>query len=174
MAAVKTTKEAEPTLLDKLKTQAQLMGVDYLEDITERALRAKLLEALGNAQEGDVLTNAELEAINKDSNRLMRCIVTPMAAHTKNLQGQLFSVGNSRMGFISKYVLFNEEYHIPKIIYDHIKEVETQFFVDVKVNGERVKQSKMAKAFGIQDLPPLTEEELKELAKVQYARNATA
>lgn len=169
-AAVKTTKDDEPTAFDKLKAQAQIMGVEYRDDITEKALRKRLMDVLEQAQEGEVLTNAELTALNQESNKLVRCIVTPMGAHMKDLQGQLFSVGNSVLGYVSKYILFNAEYHIPKIILDHIQQVETQFFVNKTINGQKVKESKMTKAFGVQILPDLTKEELAELAKAQAAR----
>ena len=173
-AAVKTTKDAEPTSFDKLKTQAQIMGIEYRDDITEKALRKRLMDTLAAAQEGDVLTNAELTELSQESNKLIRCIITPTASHMKDLQGQLFSVGNSVLGYISKYILFNAEYHVPKIILDHIKQVETQYFVNKKVNGQIVKESKMAKAFSVQELPNLTKTELAELAKAQAARGAVA
>ena len=59
-------------------------------------------------------------------------------------------------------------------ILDHIKQVETQYFVNKKVNGQIVKESKMAKAFSVQELPNLTKTELAELAKAQAARGAVA
>lgn len=170
--APKLNKDVETTTFDKLKAQAQIMGVDFRDDITEKGLRKQLMDALEQAQEGDVLTNAQRTELERDSTRLIRCIITPMASHMKDHQGQLFSVGNSVLGYISKYILFNAEYHVPKIILDHIKTVETQYFVTKVINGEQVKESKMRPAFGVQELPNLTAEELADLAKSQMARSA--
>ena len=180
MATAKTTakeapvqEETKATPLGKLKAQAEIMGIEFRDDITEKALRQKLLTALEDAQEGNtVLDNKELNALNRESHKLVRCIITPMASHMKDHQGQIFSVGNSVLGYISKYVLFNTEYHVPKIIVDHIKNVETQFFVKRKVNGEQITESKMGRAFSVDILPNLTEEELADLAKNQLARSA--
>ena len=69
---------------------------------------------------------------------------------------------------MKKYVAFDIEYHIPRIIYNYMKEKEYIQFVKVKdKKGNTNTTSRLAKEFNIEILPQLTEQELKELAQRQ-------
>lgn len=160
--------------LDMLKAQAAILGVEYREDVTENALRKLLLDALNQADTGETITNAERKKVAEDSTKLVRCIVSPNNPQQKEYQGQLFSVGNSVIGYISKFVLFNAEYHVPQIILDHIQDQQMQYFVNKKVGKNTVRESKLRPAYTVSILPALTKEELEELAKNQLARTAIA
>lgn len=170
--AVTTKKEdVKPTELEMLQAQADIMGIPYRNGITVKALRKELLEALTD-DVGEELTNTKRSDIEREATKLIRCIVTPMASNMKEHQGQLFAVGNAVLPVIAKYILFNAEYHVPQIILDHIKAQELQYFVTAKVSGRDVRVPKMRKAFSVEILDPLTDEELKELARSQENRNA--
>lgn len=166
----KTT--AAPTELELLKAQADVMGITYKSNITAKTLRKNLMDALTEDDDSEGMSNADRNLLEAENTKLVRVIVTPMASHMKDHQGQLFAVGNAILGVISKYVLFNAEYHIPKIILNHIQEQEMQYFVRAKVNGQDVRESRMRKAFSVEVLDPLTADELKELGRSQENRNA--
>lgn len=162
----------QPTEIELLKTQADILGLEYKGNVSARALRKQILDTLNNADDSEGMSNDDRVAAEAESTKLIRCIVMPNAAHMRDYQGQLFSVGNSLLNSVSKYVLFNTEYHVPKIILDHIQAAEMQFFVTRKVNGREVRESKMTRAFNVTILDPLTKEELAELARSQENRNA--
>lgn len=168
----KTTPKAKPTQLELLKTQAEIMGIEYREDITEQALRKQLMDALAQADSGETISHADRKKLIKDSMKLERVIISPNATHMKEHQGQIFSVGNSILGYVNKFVLFNAEYHVPKIILDHIKDQKMQFFTTKVVNGEQLRESKLRPMYTVEVLDPLTKEELEDLAKSQAARHS--
>jgi hypothetical protein len=62
---------------------------------------------------------------------------------------------------IKKYIPFNNEdgWHIPNILLDHLKAAECQIFAKVTRNGQEFMEPKNIKAFNVEILPPLTEEE---------------
>lgn len=107
---------------------------------------------------------------------LRRIIVTPNDPNMNDYPGMIFSVASSRVTkgkMIKKYVPFaNEEgWHVPDIIYNHIKNAEMQKFKQVKMaNGEKQPQAYITKRYSVELLPPLTREELKALAAAQGAR----
>ena len=88
----------------------------------------------------------------------------------KEWEGEIFTVGNAVVGSVKKYVPFNadEGWHVPYIIYEALRERQCQIFVSSKTkNGVTMRQGKMIKEYAIEVLPPLTEEELKDLAQRQ-------
>ena len=70
--------------------------------------------------------------------------------------------------------MFNADdgYHIPKIIYNSMKDRECTVFINKRVNGENVKVGKQIKAYSIEVLEPLTQEELEQLGRDQKARQS--
>lgn len=178
MATSPNTKkqEAAPVVLaselELLKTQAGIMQLEYPEDVDAKALRKIIMGALSEADNGPDMTNKSREELNRESNKLIRAIVMPVAAHMREYQGQLFSAGNSVVGVISKFIQFNTEYHIPNIILKQIEAQQMQYFVSKKINGQDVREAKMAKAFNVTILPTLSQEDLNELARGQENRNA--
>jgi hypothetical protein len=89
----------------------------------------------------------------------------------KEWEGEIISVGSARIGTYKKYVPFNtgsEGWHIPKIMYDFLKERKCSVFQTILDNkGNKVRRSRLVPEFSIEVLPPLTREELKELARTQ-------
>lgn len=171
--AVSTKKVDEsPSVLDNLKTQADIMGIAYNPKVTAKDLRKQLLASLAEDDDGDENTGEERQRIEREAMKLVRCIITPMDNQLKEHQGQIFTIGNSIIPMTAKFVLFDEIYHLPKIMVDHIKEQQMQYFVNEKRNGKTVRVSRMRKAYSVQELEPLTKEELAELARSQENRNA--
>lgn len=184
--------------LTALKARADLMGVHYHPSIGLEKLRdkinaaieqtsdilseAKALEAAQNAADAVTATPVVAETEGqfrarkkREANELVRVRVTCMNPAKAEWEGEIFTAGNSVVGSFTKYVPFNndEGWHIPRIIYQMMKDRMCQIFVSAKDSrGNTVRQGKMIKEFGIDVLPDLTPEELAELARRQAATNA--
>jgi hypothetical protein len=106
----------------------------------------------------------------KFAGRLVRCIVTCMNPEKKKWQGEIISVGSAKLGTFKKFVAFNtpDGYHIPQIIFDMMKERKCTVFVDSRdARGQKIKKGKLIPEFSIEILPPLTPNELSDLARRQ-------
>lgn len=121
------------------------------------------------------MTSAQLRnQRKKEANELVRIVVVCMNPNKKALSGEVFTVSNSVVGTFRNYVPFgaNEGWHVPRIIYNAMLERECQVFVRKKDRDNNdIDVPKLIKEFQITVLPPLTPEEIEELAKRQ-ARNA--
>lgn len=102
---------------------------------------------------------------------LVRVNVTCMNPMKKEWAGEILTTGNSLLGTVSKYIPFNttDGWHIPRILYNMIKERECQIFVD---DGKGGRKGKMIREFAIEIMDPLTPQELTELAARQAATRA--
>ena len=106
----------------------------------------------------------------KESGRLVRCRIQCMNPAKKDWPGEIFSVGSAKLGTFKKFVPFNspEPYHIPKIIYNMLLEKKcTVFYTEVDKRGNKIRKGRLVNEFAIEVLPPLTKEELSDLAKTQ-------
>jgi len=107
---------------------------------------------------------------------LVRCRISNLDPKKADLPGEIITVGNSQIGVVRKFVPFGEQtdngYHIPKIIYDFLKE---RRFLNItthrgKGKGETISvKQQWLPEFSLEVLPPLTKEELEELAQQQRA-----
>lgn len=168
--------------------RADVLGVQFHPNISTDKLRERVTEALratasdvsiGQTQEPTVEAtaveseNARRLRLRAEASKLVRVQITCMDPSKKEYQGEIITAGNSVVGSYRKFVLFNEPYHIPQIILSQLEEKQCQIFVTVKGDrGQKHRQGKLIKAYAIQKLPPLTTEELKELADDQRARKA--
>jgi hypothetical protein len=107
--------------------------------------------------------------LRKEAQRLVRVRITCMNPNKKDWDGEIFTVSNSVVGTLRKYVPFNAEdgWHIPSMMLDFLRDKQfVQHYVERK-NGQEINRHKLVKEFAIEVLEPLTEEELKELAQRQ-------
>jgi hypothetical protein len=115
-------------------------------------------------------TAAQLAAKRKqDALRLVRIRVTNMNPLKGNLKGEIFSVGNSQLGFIKKFVPYNAEqgWHVPQIILSHMQEKKYMSHFEVKVGNKKIKKHRLVPELAIEILPPLTAQELQDLKQRQ-------
>lgn len=167
--------------LAALKARADLLGIAYHPSIGLEKLRAKVNAAVaGDPSEDDNDTDLAPVAKETESQRrtrlsneasaLIRVRVTCMNPNKREWEGEIFSVGNAAVGTHKKFIPFNtpDGWHIPKIIYDQLIARECQIFVTKKdARGRSVRVGKLIKEFAVEVLPPLTQEELDELARRQ-------
>ena len=176
--------------LTELKKRADLMGIEYHPKISVEKLRARIKAQLSDEAYVDVPdddeviaatsakrelkfkpeTQAEIaERLRKEAQRLVRVRITCMNPNKKDWDGEIFTVSNSVVGTLRKYVPFNAEdgWHIPSMMLDFLRDKQfVQHYVEKK-NGQEINRHKLVKEFAIEVLEPLTQEELKELAQRQ-------
>lgn len=164
--------------LSVLKARADLLGISYHPSIGVEKLRDKLAAAISDEpkkEDTEVSKPAESEAqkrlrLLQEATKLVRIRVTCMNPAKKEWEGEILAVGNSAVGTLKKYIPFNADdgWHVPNIIYKALRDRQCQVFVSTKTkNGVTIRQGKLIKEFAVEVLPPLSKEELKDLAQRQ-------
>lgn len=167
-----------PNELAALKARADLMGIPYHPSIGLDKLREKVNSVLASKEEVQpeaVAEGQETEGqrrlrLRDEAAKLVRVRVTCMNPNKREWEGEIFTSGNAAVGTYKKYVPFNadEGWHVPNIIYQQLLQRECQIFVTKKdARGNKTRTGKLIKEFAIEVLPPLTQEELDELARRQ-------
>ena len=121
------------------------------------------------------VNGVELEGMrNMHALKLIRVIVRSNDPLKRESAGEIFTVGNKALNdgkAIKKYIPYNNEdgWHIPNILFDHLKAAEVQIFAKVTRNGQDFMEPKNIKAFNVEILPPLTDDERERLVIKQKA-----
>ena len=168
--------------LTSLKNRADMLGVGYHPSIGLDKLREKVTAAMERqlVDPAPVKQEAETEneqrfRLKQEATKLVRIRVTCMNPAKSEWEGEVFTVGNSVIGTVKRYVPFNndEGWHVPNIMYQMMKDRQCQIFFAKKTKlGGTVREGKLIKEFAIEVLPPLNEEELKDLAQRQAMSNS--
>jgi hypothetical protein len=106
----------------------------------------------------------------KLSGALVRCRIQNMNSQKKNWPGEFISVGSAKVGTFKKFIPFGtgEPYHIPRIIYNELKGKQcSQFYPGKGTQGQTITKSRLINEYVIDELDPLTRQELKDLALQQ-------
>jgi len=176
-----------PDELTMLKNRADMSGLVYHPSIGVDKLRKKLEAHLKTTTTPEVPsapvpttvrplephteTEAEMRVrLRKAAGRLVRVRVTCMNPNKKDWEGEIYTVSNSIAGTFKKYVPFNAEkgWHVPEIIFRHMKERKCQIFYTTKDDrGGKTRQGKIINELSIEVLPPLTLDEIHDLAQQQ-------
>lgn len=165
-----------PDELAALKKRADMMGISYHPSIGLEKLREKVNAALSDEPvEETKVTKGETEGQKRkrladEAAKLVRIRVTCMNPIKKEWDGEIITAGNSAVGSFKKYIPFNadEGWHVPNIIYQQLLQRECQVFTTQRdEKGNQYRKGKLIKEFAIEVLPPLTQEELDELARRQ-------
>lgn len=166
--------EVNKTELQLLKEKADSLGVEYKSNVSAKTLTKLIKEFEEQEEQDDGLTdNERIKKALGEATKLVRVIITPMDSTKRDYQGDVFSAGNSVVPTMTKYIPFGVEWHVPQIILNTIKEkVMNKFIAKKDERGREYREYQEAKAYSIQELPPLTKEELQELAKSQEMRQA--
>lgn len=163
-------------LLDALKEQATELGISFHPNISLEKLSQRIkeheVEQEAAAEAPKPKAKKTLKEHREEALKLVRVNVTCMNPAKNEWEGELFTVGNSVIETQTKFVPFNttEGWHIPYIMYKLLRDRQCQVFYTAKVQGNDVRVGKQIKEFAIDVLPPLTEQERKELAVRQAMR----
>lgn len=116
-------------------------------------------------------TRAQIFAERKaKAEEMVRVRVTCMNPIKASLPGEFFSVGSNKLGNFMKMVPFNapDGWHVPRILYNHIKNKKYAVRKTVKQPGQREYTTDvLVPEYAVEVLPPLTEKELAELKTLQ-------
>jgi hypothetical protein len=167
--------EVQETEREALERQAAQMGLKYHPSISDDKLRERVAEAREGTGSGakdtedkPVSASGKAKAGRSEALALDRVRVTCMNPNKKEWDGEVFCTGNSELGTVKKFVPFETEWHVPRVILNMIKRRQYQTFVTKKTpNGGKVKTGKLVREFAVEELPPLTEKELAELKQRQ-------
>lgn len=106
----------------------------------------------------------------KEAMRLIRCIITSNNKNKTSYQGEIFTARNAFLPEVKKMVPFGVPTHVPKILFNMIKEKLYQQYRSVKhPNGMVTKTSYLTPEYNIQLLDPLTTDEFEAIKKKQLA-----
>lgn len=176
-----------------LKERAKTLGIHVPGNIGIDTLKAKVAAVLagektetpgsdstsaGMANMSRPMTKSELEQkLREDQHAehmaLVRCKIYNLNPSKRDIQGEIITVANRYLGTVRKFIPFGEAtdngYHIPKIIYEELKSRRFQSITTKQVKGQIEHSSRQVPEYSIEILPPLTEEELEELAIRQSA-----
>lgn len=182
-----------PSELDTLKERATQMGISFHPAIGVDKLREKVNTALNTpdpgkeddgkgstpmvnkSKPGNQVSKADLmrqyhSRLRQEANKLVRVRVTCMNPNKKSWPGEIFSISNSVIGTVKKFIPFNieEGYHVPAVLITMLKERQYQHFARIKLPNGRVQvKPKMLPEFAIEEMTPLTKQELDALAQRQ-------
>jgi hypothetical protein len=188
MSTVDQEESSQAILKDEmtlLKERAAIMGIQYHPSIGLDKLREKVSAALKEpaAIEG-VLVDAEQEVQEskaqahmrhrKEASVLIRVRLTCMNPAKQKWEGEIFTVSNSVIGTMKKFIPFHAEegWHIPQALLNIIQERHYQApYTENGAKGQKIRKYKLAREFSIELLPNLTSGELKDLANQQAIAN---
>ena len=177
-----------PDELTSLKARADLMGITYHPNIGVDKLREKINTAVTTTPEEVIATSVVVEdtvetesqmraRCRREANELVFIRLNCMNPAKKEWDGEIISTGNSVVGTFTKFVPFNADqgWHVPKIIYEQLAQRQCQIFIATRdERGNSIRKNKMIKEFAIELLPPMTLEELEELARRQAMSKSIA
>ena len=180
-----TTGPSPKTELSLLQSRATKLGIKYHPATGVETLKRKIDEHLnGKPKVPDKPKSKELTDLERKNNKineqrkaarkLIRVRITNHNPQKQEHRGEIFTVSNSVVGTIKRYVPFGNEngWHVENMILDMIKERKFQTFYTVKDHrGRPIPKSKQRLEFAIEVLNPLTQMELNILKKEQTIAN---
>jgi hypothetical protein len=178
-----------------LMQRAQVMGLRVSPNIGLDTLRLKIKEALESGErpsDNSVLgdepnemkenkakvkeTESQLRRrLQQEAMKLVRLRITCLNPNKKDLQGEIYTVGNKYIGTVRKYVAFgaftDNGYHVPHCIYLALKDAK---FLQIQLSNKpgkdgTIERSQYVPEFALEVLPQLTPVELRKLALQQAA-----
>ena len=188
-----TTEPALDLEMIELQDRAEMLNMRFHPNIGKETLRKKLIAfaaekakkaEAASIQQAVIATDpiprvapAPIQLSQKQirmnkvkaANKLVRCRVTCMDPGRKDWEGDYFTVSNSVIPTIKKYVSFvADAWYVPQMILDQLLEKECTVFKTVKgPRGDKMRKGFQQPAYNIVMLPPLNAEEMTTLATQQ-------
>lgn len=181
--------------LEDLKERATKLGIKFHPTIGEDKLREKVAEAMTRLDDENTPASEESDAdaatsayvapketkaqqayrLKSEASELIRVRVTNMNPNKREWEGEIFTAANSVVGTFRKFVPFNVPWHVPRIILEQLRQRQFQHFTtEVDQRGNKVRRGRLIAEFAIEELSPLSEKELKELAQRQAMAAGTS
>lgn len=139
------------------------------------SLAAALAEATAPVDLSNETDGQKKNRLRREAQALVRVRVSCMNPQKKNLKGELLCVSNRNFGTIQRFIPFNRDWHIEKVLYDALSEREYMVFDREKTGRANIEvvTPRNVPEFNIAVLPPLTKGELKDLGQRQAMANGT-
>lgn len=168
---------------DYYKDQARILGLTYRQNLPTEELKTLVEETLleRNKQQQTTTYNGisklpkSVVEMQQTATTLVRCTIDCLDPNEKERQSMLFTVANDNV-MVKRLVPVNGVvWHVERILLDHIKSRTYMQYPTKYVNGKAVAdmdRGRKLPMFKVVELPPLTEQELKDLAE-QQRQNGT-
>lgn len=184
----KSPEQLEAEELNSLKRRANTLGLPFSPNIGLSTLRERVNNALAvksgddeeeagsvkevrnTAPKGET-KNQRKARLRKIASHLFRVRITNLNPAKREHEGELFKASNSVVGTHTRYVQFNEDWHVERILLNMIEERKYQQFYTTSENGKKVRRSRLVREFGIEYLAALTPKQLDDLRKAQALRD---
>ena len=193
---IENQEELKADELSILKQRARMMGITVSNNIGLDTLKKKIADHQEGKKEDSPVKESKVNPLVQentvvskgkkgfrqqmllDQMKLVRVRIQNLNENKKDLPGEIFTVANRYIGSVRKYIPYNDAsdsgYHIPYCIYQLLKDKK---FLSIRTlkgkNGTPKVETRMAREFAIEVLPPLTSEELAKLAQAQIAAGST-
>lgn len=173
----KGTSQTNP-VRQALLDQCELLGIPYQANTATSKLQelvaARVNEAATKVSapialiepSAEELERAKRTAAYESAMKLVRVIVVCLNPAKSDVEGELFTYGNSLVPTESKYVPFGREsgWHIPRILVEMLREKKYQGYRSFRDSqGNNRKKVMQLPAYSVTELPALSVEELKEM-----------
>lgn len=154
--------------IEEYKKQQSIEKDTKTEPVKINKSLEKAATRINNLSEAQV-KQIERENHRKEAAKLVRVRITCMDPNKKDYEGEILTVSNSVCGTHRKYIPYDgRDWHVPQIILNMMKEKQCQIFQTITdQKGNKSRKGKLIKAYAIEELDKLTDEELKELADLQ-------
>lgn len=169
--------------LESLKAKAKELGLSFSGNISAKTLRQKINEYESTEEDEEVeaieeepekLTKADTLKLMKEARKLNRVIITCHNPVKAKLTGTLATAGNSIIATETKYIKFDQPWHVSTIMLNSLREKKylSHYSYKDSVTGNTVTRNKLLPEYTIQELPPLSKDDLTTLAKKQAIRSS--
>lgn len=157
---------AEPNQLPDLKALAE-QAVQTQTEVTADQLSAAIA-AIPTIPKEETLSEKRYR-LKQEANKLVRVHIMNMNPARKDWESDTYTVGNTYIGTITRTVPFNVDWHVEQALLNVLQERECIIFREKKnqQTGQMNVKSVRIKELQIAILPPLTEQEIKELGRRQ-------
>lgn len=159
--------------LETVRAKATELGIDY-----HPAMKAETIQKLIDAHSNTESTEAAETAEQEEDRKLKECLalipvtITSMDPADAHVTAVTISVGNRKLGQITKVIPFGYKWYMPKILVDHMRSQQfcRSSMIPVPGGQERL-QTQWIQKYAIQEHPLPSPQELADLAKLQLQGN---
>ena len=168
------------------KEQANFRGISYPNNITTPKLKELVKAKIAEVEATRVVNGRGINSLTKldpkvrenldKATALVRFRLSVLDPSKQGWTGIRVSAGNDNFTAIQRIIPFNAPvWHAERILVEVLKNMKYQQFTSAKHNRlgniDNINKPKKLPCFHIEELPPLTEEELKQLAQYQVNSN---
>ena len=162
--------------LSMLKQRADLMGIKYAPNISLETLKERVNKAMVDAEDPKNQSSAKYTNVSDDpyaeeraqQSALVRVIVVCHDPSKNHLESELLAIENNLVRD-KRVVFFGKEWHITRALLESLRDRKYQAFRKLKTAQGEVHKPYLVPAYSIQELAPLTDAELAQIARKQLA-----